>query len=190
VDPLYNTRMRECDYCLKPQKEPVPKDPHDQGRGVYADGTSRFSDARLARRSCNYMGLSTFANHSGPWPNRAGQSRDDAALLIRFATIELRRHNRHRCVINTAKVEYGSGAIVLGPRRLNLRAERDSKVCEMRGARKIVGSGISQPCKVRDGQAFPADRFVTPRGGRGDSGRHSGSKTDRRGADSYVRRDG
>ena len=36
VIPLYTPECRECDYCLNPKNEPVPKDPHDSRRRRHA----------------------------------------------------------------------------------------------------------------------------------------------------------
>jgi len=87
VIPLYTPECRECEYCLNPKTNLCQKIRSTQGAGVMPDGTSRFSMLD-GTPILHYMGCSTFANHTVPAGNRAGEGaqgravRQDLRILV------------------------------------------------------------------------------------------------------------
>ena len=63
VIPLYTPECRECEYCLLGEDQPLPGDPRDPGPGPDARRHAAASRTR-GRRSCHYMGSSTFSNYT------------------------------------------------------------------------------------------------------------------------------
>ena len=173
VIPLYTPECRTCEYCLNPQDQPVPGDPLDPGAGRDArrDQPVHMLDGTPI---LHYMGCSTFANHTVLPEIALAKVRKDAPF-DKICYIGCGVTTGIGAVINTAKVEIGSRAIVfgLGRHRLNV----DPGPAAGRG-RQIVGVDLNDD-KKDDGRRFRHDRFRQPERGRGRSGRPSG-RADRR----------
>jgi len=103
---------RECDYCLNPKTNLCQKIRTTQGAGVMPDGTSRFSMLD-GTPILHYMGCSTFANHTVLPEIALAKVRDDAPF-DKICYIGCGVTTGIGAVINTAKVEIGSRAIVFG----------------------------------------------------------------------------
>src|SRR6056297_3458727 len=167
VIPLYTPECRECDYCLHPKTNLCQSIRSTQGQGVMPDGTSRFSMLD-GTPILHYMGCSTFANHSVLPEIALAKVRSDAPF-DKICYIGCGVTTGIGAVINTAKVEIGSTAIVFAGRH---RIERHSGAAA--GGGGSDRGRRSQPRQGRDGDAFRDDRFRQSQGGRGRSGGASG----------------
>ena len=110
VIPLYTPECRECDYCLHPKTNLCQSIRSTQGQGLMPDGTTRFS--YKGQPIYHYMGTSTFANHTVV-PEIALAKIDQNAPFESVCYIGCGVTTGIGAVINTAKVEAGSRAIVL-----------------------------------------------------------------------------
>ena len=112
VIPLYTPECRECEYCLNPKTNLCQKIRTTQGQGLMPDGTSRFTTLD-GDPILHYMGCSTFANHSVLPEIALAKVREDAPF-DKICYIGCGVTTGIGAVINTAKVEIGSTAIVFG----------------------------------------------------------------------------
>lgn len=112
VIPLYTPECRECEYCLNPKTNLCQKIRSTQGAGVMPDGTSRFS-MMDGTPILHYMGCSTFSNHTVMPEIALAKVRKDAPF-DKICYIGCGVTTGIGAVINTAKVEIGSTAIVFG----------------------------------------------------------------------------
>ncbi|MCK4712599.1 MAG: alcohol dehydrogenase catalytic domain-containing protein, partial [Marinosulfonomonas sp.] len=112
VIPLYTPECRECDYCLNPKTNLCQSIRSTQGQGLMPDGTSRFSMLD-GTPILHYMGCSTFANHTVLPEIALAKVRKDAPFE-KICYIGCGVTTGIGAVINTAKVEIGSTAIVFG----------------------------------------------------------------------------
>ena len=162
VIPLYTPECRECEYCLNPKTNLCQKIRTTQGAGVMPDGTSRFSMLD-GTPILHYMGCSTFANHTVLPEISLAKIRDDAPF-DKVCYIGCGVTTGIGAVINTAKVEYGSRAIVFGLGGIGLNVIQGLR---MAGASQIVGVDIN-PDKVAMGKRFGMTDFVNPKEVKGD----------------------
>ena len=155
VIPLYTPECRECDYCLHPRTNLCQAIRETQGQGVMPDGSSRFSlDGRPLR---HYMGCSTFANHSVLPEIALAKVRKDAPF-DKICYIGCGVTTGIGAVINTAKVEIGSRAIVFGLGGIGLNVIQGLRLA---GADQIVGVDLN-PDKVAMAERFGMTDFVNP----------------------------
>ncbi|AVO39666.1 S-(hydroxymethyl)glutathione dehydrogenase/class III alcohol dehydrogenase [Pukyongiella litopenaei] len=156
VIPLYTPECRECDYCLHPKTNLCQSIRETQGQGLMPDGTSRFSTLD-GDPILHYMGCSTFANHTVMPEIALAKVRKDAPF-DKICYIGCGVTTGIGAVINTAKVELGSRAIVFGLGGIGLNVIQGLR---MAGADQIVGVDLN-PDKVPMAEAFGMTDFVNP----------------------------
>jgi S-(hydroxymethyl)glutathione dehydrogenase/alcohol dehydrogenase len=162
VIPLYMPECRECEYCLNPKTNLCQSIRTTQGQGLMPDGTTRFSMLD-GTPILHYMGCSTFANHT-VMPEIALARIDPAAPFDKVCYVGCGVTTGIGAVINTAKVEIGSTAIVFGLGGIGLNVIQGLR---MAGARQIVGVDIN-PDKRTMAEHFGMTDFVNPEDVTGD----------------------
>ncbi|MFQ6546368.1 S-(hydroxymethyl)glutathione dehydrogenase/class III alcohol dehydrogenase [Aestuariibius sp. 2305UL40-4] len=157
VIPLYTPECRECEYCLNPKTNLCQAIRSTQGQGVMPDGTSRF---RMTDGTpiLHYMGCSTFSNFTVLPEIALAKVRQDAPF-DKICYIGCGVTTGIGAVINTAKVEIGSTAIVFGLGGIGLNVIQGLRLA---GADRIVGVDIN-PDKVPMAQRFGMTDFVNPK---------------------------
>ena len=156
VIPLYTPECRECEYCLHPKTNLCQSIRSTQGQGLMPDGTSRFSTLD-GDPILHYMGCSTFANHTVVPEIALAKVREDAPF-DKICYIGCGVTTGIGAVINTAKVEIGSRAIVFGLGGIGLNVIQGLR---MAGADQIVGVDLN-PGKVKMAEHFGMTDFVNP----------------------------
>jgi S-(hydroxymethyl)glutathione dehydrogenase/alcohol dehydrogenase len=156
VIPLYTPECRECEYCLNPKTNLCQAIRPTQGRGLMPDGTSRFRtlDGETIH---HYMGCSTFSNFTVLPEIAVAKIRPDAPFDI-VCYIGCGVTTGIGAVVNTAKVEPGSRAVVFGLGGIGLNVIQGLR---MVGARQIVGVDIN-PAKKAMAERFGMTDFVNP----------------------------
>ena len=162
VIPLYTPECRECEYCLHPKTNLCQAIRTTQGQGLMPDGTSRFSMLD-GTPILHYMGCSTFSNHTVLPEIALAKVRSDAPF-DKICYIGCGVTTGIGAVINTAKVEIGSRAIVFGLGGIGLNVIQGLR---MAGADQIVGVDIN-PDKVPMATRFGMTDFVNPKEVEGD----------------------
>ncbi|MCF2871711.1 S-(hydroxymethyl)glutathione dehydrogenase/class III alcohol dehydrogenase [Octadecabacter sp. G9-8] len=157
VIPLYTPECRECEYCLNPKTNLCQSIRSTQGAGLMPDGTSRFSTLD-GDPILHYMGCSTFANHTVLPEIALAKVREDAPF-DKICYIGCGVTTGIGAVINTAKVEIGSTAIVFGLGGIGLNVIQGLRLA---GADQIVGVDIN-PSKVEMATRFGMTDFVNPK---------------------------
>jgi S-(hydroxymethyl)glutathione dehydrogenase/alcohol dehydrogenase len=155
VIPLYTPECRECEYCLNPKTNLCQKIRTTQGKGVMPDGTSRFS--HNGRMVHHYMGCSTFSNFTVMPEIALAKIRPDAPFDKVFY-VGCGVTTGIGAVVNTAKVEPGSAAIVFGLGGIGLNVVQGLRLV---GARMIVGVDLN-PAREEWGRRFGMTHFVNP----------------------------
>ncbi|HUR43618.1 MAG TPA: S-(hydroxymethyl)glutathione dehydrogenase/class III alcohol dehydrogenase, partial [Aestuariivirga sp.] len=155
VIPLYTPECRECEYCLNPKTNLCQKIRVTQGKGMMPDGTSRFS--YKGKMVHHYMGCSTFSNYTVLPEIALAKVRDDAPF-DKICYIGCGVTTGVGAVINTAKVEADSTAIVFGLGGIGLNVIQGLKLA---GARMIVGVDLN-PDREAWGRRFGMTHFVNP----------------------------
>jgi len=161
VIPLYTPECRECDYCLNPKTNLCQKIRLTQGKGLMPDGTSRFS--YKGKMVHHYMGCSTFSNHTVLPEIALAKVRADAPF-DKICYIGCGVTTGIGAVINTAKVEEGSNAIVFGLGGIGLNVIQGLRLA---GANMIVGVDLNHDRKAW-GERFGMTHFVNPNEVKGD----------------------
>ena len=156
VIPLYTPECRECEYCHHPKTNLCQSIRETQGRGVMPDGTSRFSTLD-GDPILHYMGCSTFSNHT-VMPKIALAKIHPDAPFDKVCYIGCGVTTGIGAVINTAKVEIGSRAIVFGLGGIGLNVIQGLRLA---GADQIVGVDLN-PDKVAMAEYFGMTDFVNP----------------------------
>lgn len=156
VIPLYTPECRECDYCLNPKTNLCQAIRTTQGAGLMPDGTSRFSMLD-GTPILHYMGCSTFANHSVVPEIALAKVRKDAPF-DKICYIGCGVTTGIGAVINTAKVEIGSRAIVFGLGGIGLNVLQGLRLA---GADQIVGVDLNDS-KIEMATRFGMTDFVNP----------------------------
>jgi S-(hydroxymethyl)glutathione dehydrogenase/alcohol dehydrogenase len=156
VIPLYTPECRECEYCLNPKTNLCQKIRSTQGAGVMPDGTTRFS-MMDGTPILHYMGCSTFANHTVMPEIALAKVRKDAPF-DKICYIGCGVTTGIGAVINTAKVEIGSTAIVFGLGGIGLNVVQGLRLA---GADQIVGVDLNES-KVALATEFGMTDFVNP----------------------------
>jgi S-(hydroxymethyl)glutathione dehydrogenase / alcohol dehydrogenase len=155
VIPLYTPECRECPSCLSRKTNLCTAIRATQGQGVMPDGTSRFSLG--GKKLHHYMGCSTFANYT-VLPEIAVAKVNPAAPFDKICYIGCGVTTGIGAVINTAKVEVGSTAIVFGLGGIGLNVIQGLRLA---GADMIVGVDPN-PAKKAWGERFGMTHFVNP----------------------------
>ena len=155
VIPLYTPECRECDYCLNPKTNLCQKIRTTQGKGLMPDGTSRFS--YKGQMVHHYMGCSTFSNFTVLPEIALAKVRQDAPF-DKICYIGCGVTTGVGAVINTAKVEVGSTAVVFGLGGIGLNVIQGLRLA---GARQIVGVDMNDD-KETWGRKFGMTHFVNP----------------------------
>lgn len=156
VIPLYTPECRECEYCLNPKTNLCQSIRETQGRGLMPDGTSRFTTLD-GDQLFHYMGCSTFANHT-VMPEIALAKIHPDAPFDKVCYIGCGVTTGIGAVINTAKVEIGSSAIVFGLGGIGLNVIQGLR---MAGADQIVGVDLNND-KRKMAEHFGMTDFVNP----------------------------
>ena len=156
VIPLYTPECRECEYCLNPKTNLCQKIRSTQGAGVMPDGTSRFS-MMDGTPILHYMGCSTFSNHTVMPEIALAKVRKDAPF-DKICYIGCGVTTGIGAVINTAKVEIGSTAIVFGLGGIGLNVVQGLRLA---GADQIVGVDLNNS-KEALAKEFGMTHFVNP----------------------------
>src|SRR6056297_3221290 len=138
VVPLYTPECRECEYCLHPKTNLCQAIRSTQGAGLMPDGTSRFSTLD-GDPILHYMGCSTFSNHTVLPEIALAKVRKDAPF-DKICYIGCGVTTGIGAVINTAKVEIGSRAIVFGLGGIGLNVIQGLR---MAGCDQIVGVDLN-----------------------------------------------
>ncbi len=162
VIPLYTPECRECEYCLNPKTNLCQAIRTTQGQGLMPDGTSRFSMTD-GTPILHYMGCSTFSNHTVLPEIAVAKVRKDAPF-DKICYIGCGVSTGIGAVINTAKVEEGSTAIVFGLGGIGLNVIQGLRLA---GADQIVGVDVN-PAKAEMGRHFGMTDFVNPNEVEGD----------------------
>jgi S-(hydroxymethyl)glutathione dehydrogenase/alcohol dehydrogenase len=157
VIPLYTPECRECDYCLNPKTNLCQAIRSTQGQGLMPDGTSRFSMLD-GTPILHYMGCSTFANYTVLPEIALAKVRPDAPF-DKICYIGCGVTTGIGAVINTAKVEIGSTAIVFGLGGIGLNVIQGLRLA---GADQIVGVDLN-PGKIEMATRFGMTDFVNPK---------------------------
>ncbi|WP_296435067.1 alcohol dehydrogenase catalytic domain-containing protein, partial [Rhizobium sp. UBA1881] len=136
VIPLYTPECRECYSCTSRKTNLCTSIRSTQGQGVMPDGTSRFSIGK--DKIHHYMGCSTFANFT-VLPEIALAKINPDAPFDKVCYIGCGVTTGIGAVINTAKVEIGSTAIVFGLGGIGLNVLQGLRLA---GADMIIGVDI------------------------------------------------
>lgn len=156
VIPLYTPECRSCEYCLNPKTNLCQAIRSTQGQGLMPDGSSRFSTLD-GDPILHYMGTSTFANYTVV-PEIALAKINPDAPFDKVCYIGCGVTTGIGAVINTAKVEIGSRAIVFGLGGIGLNVIQGLRLA---GADQIVGVDLN-PAKKEMAERFGMTDFVNP----------------------------
>ncbi len=175
VIPLYTPECRQCPSCLSRKTNLCTAIRATQGQGLMPDGTSRFSIGK--ERIHHYMGCSTFSNYT-VLPEIALAKINPAAPFDKICYVGCGVTTGIGAVLNTAKVEIGSTAVVFGLGGIGLNVIQGLK---MAGADMIIGVDLNDEKKAW-GERFGMTHFVNPKEIQGDIVPHLVNMT-KRGAD-------
>ncbi|MCA1446330.1 S-(hydroxymethyl)glutathione dehydrogenase/class III alcohol dehydrogenase [Ensifer sp. IC3342] len=156
VIPLYTPECRSCPSCLSRKTNLCTAIRATQGQGVMPDGTSRFS--LNGEKLHHYMGCSTFANFT-VLPEIAVAKVNPDAPFDKICYIGCGVTTGIGAVINTAKVEMGSTAIVFGLGGIGLNVIQGLRLA---GADMIIGVDLNNDKKPW-GEKFGMTHFVNPK---------------------------
>ena len=156
VIPLYTPECRQCEYCLNPKTNLCQAIRETQGQGLMPDGTSRFSMLD-GTPILHYMGCSTFSNYT-VLPEIALAKINPNAPFEKVCYIGCGVTTGLGAVMNTAKVEIGSRAIVFGLGGIGLNVIQGLKLA---GADQIVGVDLNSS-KQSMAEQFGMTDFVNP----------------------------
>ena len=156
VIPLYTPECRQCEYCLNPKTNLCQAIRETQGQGLMPDGTSRFSMLD-GTPILHYMCCSTFSNYT-VLPEIALAKINPNAPFEKVCYIGCGVTTGLGAVMNTAKVEIGSRAIVFGLGGIGLNVIQGLKLA---GADQIVGVDLNSS-KQAMAEKFGMTDFVNP----------------------------
>ena len=156
VIPLYTPECRQCEYCLNPKTNLCQAIRATQGKGLMPDGTSRFTTLD-GDPILHYMGCSTFSNHTVVPEIALARVREDAPF-DKICYIGCGVTTGIGAVINAAKAEMGSRAIVFGLGGIGLNVIQGLRLA---GADQIVGVDLN-PAKREMAERFGMTHFVNP----------------------------
>jgi S-(hydroxymethyl)glutathione dehydrogenase/alcohol dehydrogenase len=155
VIPLYTPECRECYACRSGKTNLCTAIRATQGQGLMPDGTSRFSFE--GKPIFHYMGCSTFSNYT-VMPEIAVAKIDPTAAFDKVCYVGCGVTTGIGAVINTAKVEIGSTAVVFGLGGIGLNVIQGLRLA---GADMIIGVDINNG-KKEWGERFGMTHFVNP----------------------------
>ncbi len=155
VIPLYTPECRECYSCRSGKTNLCTAIRATQGQGLMPDGTSRFSFE--GKPVFHYMGCSTFSNYT-VMPEIAVAKIDPAAAFDKVCYVGCGVTTGIGAVINTAKVEIGSTAVVFGLGGIGLNVIQGLRLA---GADMIIGVDLNNG-KKEWGERFGMTHFVNP----------------------------
>ncbi|AMS40612.1 S-(hydroxymethyl)glutathione dehydrogenase/class III alcohol dehydrogenase [Aminobacter sp. NyZ550] len=161
VIPLYTPECRSCPSCLSRKTNLCTAIRSTQGQGLMPDGTSRFSIGK--DKIFHYMGCSTFSNFT-VLPEIALAKVNPDAPFDKICYIGCGVTTGIGAVINTARVEIGSTAIVFGLGGIGLNVLQGLRLA---GADMIIGVDINNERKAW-GEKFGMTHFVNPKEVEGD----------------------
>ncbi|BBD38116.1 S-(hydroxymethyl)glutathione dehydrogenase/classIII alcohol dehydrogenase [Aminobacter sp. Y103A] len=161
VIPLYTPECRSCPSCLSRKTNLCTAIRATQGQGLMPDGTSRFSIGK--DKIFHYMGCSTFSNFT-VLPEIALAKVNPDAPFDKICYIGCGVTTGIGAVINTARVEIGSTAIVFGLGGIGLNVLQGLRLA---GADMIIGVDINNERKAW-GEKFGMTHFVNPKEVEGD----------------------
>jgi S-(hydroxymethyl)glutathione dehydrogenase/alcohol dehydrogenase len=153
VIPLYTPECRQCPSCLSRKTNLCTAIRATQGKGQMPDGTSRFSFE--GKPIHHYMGCSTFANFTVLPEIAVAKVREDAPF-DKICYIGCGVTTGVGAVLNTAKVEVGSKAIVFGLGGIGLNVIQGLRLA---GADMIIGVDLN-PDRKAWGERFGMTHFV------------------------------
>ena len=153
VIPLYTPECRQCPSCLSRKTNLCTAIRATQGQGLMPDGTSRFSFQ--GKPIHHYMGCSTFANFTVLPEIAVAKVREDAPF-DKICYIGCGVTTGVGAVLNTAKVEPGSKAIVFGLGGIGLNVIQGLRLA---GADMIIGVDLN-PDRKEWGERFGMTHFV------------------------------
>lgn len=153
VIPLYTPECGQCYSCVSGKTNLCTAIRSTQGRGLMPDGTSRFS--KDGKTIHHYMGCSTFANFT-VLPEIALAKIDPRARFETVFYLGCGVTTGIGAVLNTAKVETGSTAIVFGLGGIGLNVVQGLRLA---GADMIIGVDLN-PAKKAWGERFGMTHFV------------------------------
>ncbi len=156
VIPLYTPECRACPSCLSQKTNLCTAIRSTQGQGLMPDGTSRFS--LNGEKIHHYMGCSTFSNFT-VLPEIAVAKVNPDAPFDKICYIGCGVTTGVGAVINTAKVEIGSTAIVFGLGGIGLNVIQGLRLA---GADMIIGVDLNND-KKEWGEKFGMTHFVNPK---------------------------
>ncbi|EIM75292.1 S-(hydroxymethyl)glutathione dehydrogenase [Nitratireductor aquibiodomus RA22] len=156
VIPLYTPECRACPSCLSQKTNLCTAIRSTQGQGLMPDGTSRFS--LNGEKLHHYMGCSTFSNFT-VLPEIALAKVNPDAPFDKICYIGCGVTTGVGAVINTAKVEIGSTAIVFGLGGIGLNVIQGLRLA---GADMIIGVDLNND-KKEWGEKFGMTHFVNPK---------------------------
>ncbi|NAZ38386.1 S-(hydroxymethyl)glutathione dehydrogenase/class III alcohol dehydrogenase [Rubellimicrobium sp. CFH 75288] len=154
VIPLYTPECRSCPSCLSRKTNLCTAIRATQGRGVMPDGTSRFA-LPDGTPVLHYMGCSTFANHTVLPEIAVAKVREDAPFDT-ICYIGCGVTTGIGAVLNTARVEVGSTAVVFGLGGIGLNVIQGLRLA---GADMIIGVDLN-PAREEWGRRFGMTHFV------------------------------
>ncbi|MEI5680306.1 MULTISPECIES: S-(hydroxymethyl)glutathione dehydrogenase/class III alcohol dehydrogenase [unclassified Mesorhizobium] len=156
VIPLYTPECRQCPSCLSRKTNLCTAIRSTQGQGLMPDGTSRFSIGK--DKIFHYMGCSTFSNFT-VLPEIALAKVNPDAPFDKICYIGCGVTTGIGAVINTAKVEIGSTAVVFGLGGIGLNVLQGLRLA---GADMIIGVDLNNDRKAW-GEKFGMTHFVNPK---------------------------
>jgi S-(hydroxymethyl)glutathione dehydrogenase / alcohol dehydrogenase len=154
VIPLYTPECRQCPSCLSRKTNLCTAIRSTQGQGLMPDGTSRFTTLD-GEKIHHYMGCSTFSNFTVLPEIAVAKVREDAPFET-ICYIGCGVTTGVGAVINTAKVEVGSTAVVFGLGGIGLNVIQGLKLA---GADMIIGVDLNDS-KKEWGERFGMTHFV------------------------------
>ena len=155
VIPLYTPECRKCKFCLSGKTNLCQAIRETQGKGLMPDGTLRFS--YNGKTLFHYMGTSTFSNYTVLPEIALAKVRKDAPAN-KTCYIGCGVTTGIGAVINTAKMEEGSTAVVFGLGGIGLNVIQG---CKLAKASVIVGVDINSNRK-NIAEKFGMTHFVNP----------------------------
>ncbi|TPE52141.1 S-(hydroxymethyl)glutathione dehydrogenase/class III alcohol dehydrogenase [Amaricoccus solimangrovi] len=156
VIPLYTPECRGCPSCLSRKTNLCTAIRATQGQGLMPDGTSRFSTLD-GDPIHHYMGCSTFSNYTVLPEIAVAKVREDAPF-DKICYIGCGVTTGVGAVINTAKVEVGSTAVVFGLGGIGLNVLQGLRLA---GADMIIGVDLNNDRKEW-GEKFGMTHFINP----------------------------
>jgi S-(hydroxymethyl)glutathione dehydrogenase/alcohol dehydrogenase len=159
VIPTYVSECGECRFCKSKRTNLCVKSgifDLTKGRGVMADGTSRFTCN--GKQIFHFMGTSTFSEYTVV-SDIALAKVNEKAPLERICLIGCGIPTGYGAAINAAKVTEGSSCAIWGLGGVGLACAMG---CKRAGATRIIGVDIN-PDKFELAKTFGVTEFINPK---------------------------